>query len=166
MSVTSKKFVFAYAFLVVLPLLGLAGIVKSGRGLQAPASIDGLWSLQLDSSQLDSLPCGKVLAAIPDQAIVISQSGNSFALSFPGAPKITASGTLDGTALRASLNDMGASKDSACADGQPFTMLATLDRRADSRTLAGKFSPTNCPTCTSVAFHAQRQAAASPKGGH
>lgn len=166
MSGTNKKFVFAYAVLVVLPLLGLAGILKSGRGLQAPASIDGLWSLQLDSRQLDSLPCGKVLAAIPDQAILISQSGNSFVLSFPSAPKITASGTLDGITLRASLNDMGASKERGCGDGQPFTMLATVDRRADSRILAGTFSPTNCPTCTSVDFHAQRQAAASPKGGH
>ena len=166
MSGTNRKFVFAYAFLVVLPLLGLAGILKSGRHLQAPASIDGLWSLQLDSGQLDSLPCGKVLAAIPNQEILISQSGNSFVLSFPGAPKITASGALDGTTLRASLNDMGASKESGCADGQPFTMLATVDRRADSRILAGKFSPTKCPTCASVDFQAERQAAASPKGGH
>jgi len=163
---TNRKFVFAYAFLVVLPLLGLAGILKSGRGLQAPASIDGLWSLQLDSGQLASLPCGKVLAAIPDQAISISQSGNSFVLSFPSAPRITASGTLDGTTLQASVNDMRASKENGCADGQPFTMLATVDRRADSRILAGTFSPTNCPTCASVSFKAERQAAASPKGDH
>src|SRR5438105_389408 len=128
----NRNFVFAYAFLVILPLVGLAGILKGGRGLQAPASIDGLWTLQLDSGQLDSLPCGKVLAAIPDQAILISQSGNSFVLSFPGAPKITASGALDGTTLRVSLNDMGASKKSGCAEGQAFTMLATVDRRADS----------------------------------
>lgn len=166
MSGTNRKFVFAYAFLVILPLLGLAGILKSGRHLQAPASIDGLWSLQLDSGQLDSLPCGKVLAAIPDHAILISQSGNSFVLSFPNAPKITASGALDGTTLRASLNDMGASKESGCTDGQPFTMLATVDRRVDSRILAGTFSPTNCPTCASVDFKAERQAAASPQGGH
>ena len=166
MSGTNRKFIFAYAFLVVLPLLGLAGILKTGRGLQAPASIDGLWSLQLDSGQLDSLPCGKVLAAIPDHAISISQSGNSFILSFPSAPKITASGALEGTTLRASLNDVEASKESDCPAGQPFTMLATVDRRADSRILAGTFSPTNCPTCPSVGFKAERQAAASPKGGH
>lgn len=166
MSGTNKKFIFAYAFLVVLPLLGLAGILKSGRSMQAPASIDGLWSLQLDSGQLDSLPCGKVLAAVPDHAILISQSGDTFVLSFPGAPKITALGALDGTTLRASLNDVGASKESGCADGQPFTMLATVDRRADSTILAGTFSPTNCPTCASVGFRAERQAAASPKGGH
>jgi len=163
---TNRKFVFAYSFLVILPLLGLAGILKSGRHLQAPASIDGLWSLQLDSAQLASLPCGKILAGIPDQAISISQSGNSFVLSFPSAPKITASGALDGTTLRASLNDMGASKDNGCTDGQPLTMLARVDRHADSKILAGTFSPTNCPACASVSFKAERQAAASPQGGH
>ena len=166
MSGTNGKFVFAYAFLVVLPLLGLAGILKSGRHLQAPASIDGLWSLQLDTRQLDSLPCGKVLAAIPDSAILISQSGNSFVLSFPSAPKVTASGTLEGVTLRASLTDLGSSHESSCGDGHQYTLLATVDRRADSSLLAGTFSSANCPTCASVAFHAERQAAASPKGGH
>src|ERR1700675_4660309 len=92
----NRNFVFAYAFLVVLPLVGLAGILKSGRRLTAPVWIDGVWSLQVDSAQLNSLPCGKVLAAIPDKAIAISQSGRSFVLSFPSAPKLTASGTLDG----------------------------------------------------------------------
>ena len=163
---SNGKFVFAYAFLVVVPLVGLAGILKSGRGLEAPASIDGLWSLQLDTRQLDSLPCGKVLAAVLDTGILISQSGNSFVLSSPSAPKITASGTLEGTKLRASLTDSGPSHESNCTDGNQYSLLATVDRAADPSILAGTFSPTNCPTCASVAFHAKRQAAASPKGGH
>ena len=166
MSGTNGKFVFAYAFLVVLPLLGLAGILKSGRSLQAPASIDGLWSLKVDTPHLDSQRCGKVLAATPDTAILISQSGNSVVLSFQGGAKITASGILEGTTLRASLTDSGSSHEVNCEDGQQYIMLATIDRQAESRLLAGTLSLANCPTCAPVAFHAERQAAASPKGGH
>jgi hypothetical protein len=163
MSRTNRNFVLAYAFLVILPLAGLAGILKSGRRLTAPVSIDGAWIVQVDSAQLDSLPCGNVLAAIPDKAMVISQSGKSFVLSFPSGPKIAASGTLDGTTLRASITSESSSETS-CTN--QLSMLATVDRRADSGSLVGALSVPNCPTCASVGFHAQRQAAATPKEGH
>src|SRR5208283_757233 len=47
MSRTNRNFVFAYTFLVILPLAGLAGILKTGRNLTAPVSIDGVWILQV-----------------------------------------------------------------------------------------------------------------------
>ena len=166
MSAMNRNFVFAYAFLVILPLLGLAGILKSGRGLTAPASIDGVWSLKLDRAQLYSLPCGKVLDEVPDSEMLISQSGNSFLLSFPSEPKITASGTLDGTTLRASVPLSGPSHEGSCAEGHQFALHATIDRRAEPSLLAGTFSLTNCPTCTPVAFQAERRGTPSLKGGH
>jgi hypothetical protein len=164
MSRTNRNFVFAYAFLVILPLAGLAGILKSGRSLTAPVSIDGVWILQVDPAQLDSLPCGKLLAAIPDTTVVISQSGGSFVLSFPSGPKITASGTLDGTTLRASITSPESSSETSCTN--QLSMLATVERRADANFLVGALSAPSCPTCPSAGFHAERQAAATPKGGH
>src|ERR1700682_1969337 len=128
MSRTNRNFVFAYAFLVILPLVGLAGILKSGRNLTAPVSIDGVWTVYVDPAQLDSLPCGKVLASIPDKAILISQSGRSFVLSFPSGPKVVASGTLDGTTLRATLTPLESSETS-CTDARQLAMLATVVRR-------------------------------------
>jgi len=166
MSRTNRNFVFAYAFLVILPLAGLAGILKSGRSLTAPVSIDGQWILQVDPAQLNALPCGKVLAAIPDNAIAISQSGKSFVLSFPGGPKVTASGTLDGTTLRATLTSTESSSETSCMGAHQLSLLATVERRADASFLQGALSVPNCLTCTSVAFHAERQAAATPKEGH
>lgn len=165
MSSTNKNFVFAYAFLVILPLVGLAGILKSGRSLTAPVSIDGVWSLQVDSAQLDALPCGRILAAIPDKTIAISQSGRSFVLTFPGGPRVNASGTLDGTTLRASFTPPE-SPSGNCTGPRELSLLATVDRRADSSFLVGTVSVPNCPTCASIGFHAERQAAAMPKGGH
>jgi hypothetical protein len=162
----NRNFVLAYAFLVVLPLVGLAGILKSGRRLTAPVWIDGVWSLQVDSAQLNSLPCGKVLAAIPDKAIAISQSGRSFVLSFPSAPKLTASGTLDGATLRASLVPPAeASSENSCGGGSQLFLLATVDRDTDPRSLVGTLSVTNCPTCASLRFRAERQAPVTSKGG-
>jgi hypothetical protein len=166
MSRTNRNFVFAYAFLVILPLVGLAGILKSGRSLTAPVSIDGLWILQVDPAQLDALPCGKVLAAIPEKAIVISQSGKSFVLSFPGGPKATASGTLDGTTLRATLSSPESSSETSCLGARQLSVLATVARRADASFLQGTLSVPNCLTCTSAGFHAERQAAATLKEGH
>lgn len=166
MSRTNRNFVFAYAFLVILPLAGLAGILKSGRNLTAPVSIDGVWIVHVDPAQLDSLPCGKVLAAIPDKAILISQSGRSFVVRFPSGPKVVASGTLDGTTLRATLTPPESSSETSCTGARQLAMLATVVRGADASSLVGALSVPNCPTCTSVAFHAERQAAATPKGGH
>lgn len=166
MSRTNRNFVFVYVLLVILPLVGLAGILRSGRGLAAPVSIDGIWSFRVDSGQFDSLPCGRVIATIPDKAIAISQSGRSFALSFPSEPGVTGSGTLDGSALRAVIPPRESSSESGCGAERQLSLLATVDRKADSTSLVGTLSLSNCPTCASVAFRAERQAPAASKGGH
>ncbi len=163
MSHTNRNFVFAYTFLVVLPLLGLVGILKSGRHLAAPVSIDGVWNLRIDSAQLGSLTCGKNLTAISGQTMTISQSGASFALSFPSAPKLTGWGTIDGTTLRASLNPpLESSSETGCGEQ---SLLATVDRNANPRALAGTLTATDCSACPSIAFQAERQAPAASEGG-
>ena len=166
MSGSNRNFVLAYAFLVILPLVGLAGILKAGCSVTAPVSIDGLWTLQVAAAQIDSLPCGKVLAAVPNRTIAIVQSGRSFLLSFPSGPEVTASGTLDGTSLNASLKWPAESSDSNCAGGSPLVVLAKLDRKTDATLLTGVLLAFNCPSCAPVGFHAWRQAPATPKGGH
>lgn len=167
MSRTNRNFVFAYAFLVILPLAGLAGILKSGRSLTAPVSIDGEWILQVDPAQLDSLPCGKFLATIPDKAMVISQSGKSFVLSFPSGPKIIASGTLGGATLRATLTQAESSREVNCTGERQLSLFATVERKTDGTFLSGALSVPDCASanCPSVAFRAQRQATVTPRGG-
>lgn len=166
MSGTNRNFVLAYAFLVVLPLVGLAGILKSGRGLAAPPAIDGLWSLQPDSTQQNSSSCDGVLAAIPGRTISISQSGKSLVLSVPGNPKITASGTVDETAVRALLISAESSTENGCAGPHRFAMLASIDRQAGATFLTGTLAAADCPSCASVAFRAERQPSAPVNGGH
>jgi hypothetical protein len=171
MTHTNRNFVFAYAFLVILPIVGLAGILKSGHKLTAPPSIDGVWSFQLDSAALDSLPCGKMFAAIPDKAIALSQSGTTFALSSASGPKLAGSGTLDGTILRASLiSPQESSSEINCPAGSQLSLVANLNQNAGAKALVGSLSAASCPTCSTVAFRAERQLERQPlapaKGGH
>ncbi len=92
MSHTNRNFILAYTFLVALPVLGLVGIVKSGRSLTAPISVDGLWLLQADPVRLAALPCGKTLAETPDTALAISQSGRNFTFTLLNNLNSTGSG--------------------------------------------------------------------------
>jgi hypothetical protein len=161
MSGSNRNFVFAYAFLVILPLVGLAGILKSGRHLSAPPTIDGVWSLQSAAAQDGASSC--VLSALPDKTLTISQSGQEVILSVPGQPNVIGSGTLYGTTLRGSMAFSKGANQAECSG--PLSLLASVDRRADSRVLNGTLSVADCSTCAPLSFHAERQIAATPKEG-
>jgi hypothetical protein len=165
MSRTSRNFIIAYTLLVALPILGLVGILKSGRTLTAPVSVDGVWKLQTDPVRLAALPCGKTLAASPEAALAISQSGRNFTLSLNDGPKSAASGVLDGTSLKASLVPSAPwSEEAGCGIGREISLVATVDPRANPRSLEGTLSVSQCHSCSPVEFRAVRLAAAVKKG--
>ena len=159
MSHTNRNFIIAYALLVVLPIVGLVGVLKKGRTLTAPISVDGTWQLHADPVRLSSLPCGKTLAQNPETAIAISQSGRNFTLTFASGPKSAASGVLDGTTLKASLVPaISWSAEAGCGAGRKLDMVATVDPNMDPRSLSGMLSVDDCPSCGSVEFRAVRLA--------
>jgi len=172
MSRTNRNFVIAYVLLVGLPILGLVGILKSGRNLTAPISIDGVWQLQADPAQLASMSCGKALGDSSNTTLSISQSGKNFSLGFgsinpSNGLRSVASGVVDGTTLRASLPIPSATSaaDGGCGQGRELTLVATVNPKADPRSLAGTLSINGCPSCTPVEFNAVRQTP-SKKGAH
>jgi hypothetical protein len=165
MSNTNRNFIIAYILLVALPIVGLLGVLKSGRTLTAPISVDGVWQLQADPTRLASLPCGKTLGQNPETALAISQSGRNFTLSFANGPKSAASGVLDGTTLRASLVPVAPwSEETGCGAGHELFLVATVDPKADPRSLAGFLSVNDCHSCGSVKFRAVRLALPAKKG--
>jgi len=167
MSHNNRNFILSYILLVGLPIAGLVGVLKSGRKLTAPVSVDGLWHLQVDSDRLAALPCGKALAESPDTALAISQSGKNFTLTLPNGPKSTASGALDGTALQASIAPSADwSAQSGCGNGRELSLIATVDTKADPRTLTGRLSINNCPSCDAVEIRAVRQTPPARKAAH
>ncbi len=165
MSNANRNFIIAYILLVALPIVGLLGVLKNGRTLTAPISVDGMWQLQADPARLASLPCGKTLGQNPETALAISQSGRNFTLSLANGPKSTASGVLDGTTLKASLVPAAAwSEETGCGARRELTLVATVDVKTDPRSLTGMLSVSDCPSCGSVEFHAVRLAPAAKKG--
>jgi len=159
MSSTNKRFVVAYILLVGLPLAGLAGVLKSGRHLSAPISIDGTWKVEANASA-SSDACLKAASSLLASNLVISQSGKTLSLNFNSGAKTPFSGALEGRDINASL---GAA--SECANDQAVTLAASVDPKSDPKSLSGTLSVDNCPSCSPVAFHAVRQPKPAQSGG-
>lgn len=156
MSHTNRNFVLAYIFLVGLPLLGLVAVLKGGRTLTAPFSVDGSW--KVESSHPASSSCSDFISAT-DTPISISQSGPSLVIALNGGLR-TASGTLKGkviTAQFAGTATNGREKSSTgCGDGS-LVLNAALDPLTEPRTIQGTFSAPDCVLCVPIEFHAIRQ---------
>jgi hypothetical protein len=155
---TNRNFIIAYILLVGLPIVGLLGVLRSGRKLSAPISVDGLWHLQIDPARLASLPCGNALASSPDTALAISQSGTNFTLTLANGPKATAEGQLNGTALKASIAPAPEwSAQAGCGNDRGLALVATVDPKSEPKSLVGTLSVNNCPSCEAVEIRAVKQ---------
>jgi len=137
---------------VALPVLGLVGILKSGRSLTAPFSVDGAW--KIEPGHPASSPCNSFLASVSAAPISISQSGQTLVVALSGGTKTT-TGTIDGKLIKAQF--AGANRSGAdCGEGS-LTLTAILDPLAEPRTLSGTLSVDGCGSCTPMEFHAVRQ---------
>jgi hypothetical protein len=164
MSHRSRNFVVAYILLVGLPLLGLAGVLRSGRSLTAPISVDGVWKIEADTRRLAAPSCDKSQSF---SSVVISQSGKSLVLTFNNASKTVSSGVLEGKSLKASVvPEWDSSSKSGCGDDEPFTLTATVDPNTEPRSMTGLLSVNACTSCVPVEFHAVRQPRAAGGGAH
>jgi hypothetical protein len=161
MSHTNRNFVVAYVLLVGLPLLGLVGILRKGRALSAPFSVNGTWKIEAeaDSTQLAGLPCAKSVSHLSNSLLLISQSGKSLSLTLN--PESTATGVIEGTTITASLtprdNASARSSNADCGNDDTLTLTATLDPKSNPRSLRGTLSVDACASCAPVEFRALRQ---------
>ena len=150
---SNRNFVLAYIFLVALPVVGLVGILKSGRSLSAPFSVDGVW--KIESGNLPASPCGSFFSSVSNSPLSISQSGKSLVVTLSGGTKAT-TGTLEGKTINAQFS--GAADTARCGDGA-LNLSATLDPAAEPRTLSGTISVEGCgsSSCAPMEFRAVRQ---------
>jgi hypothetical protein len=163
MSHENRNFILAYIFLVGLPVLILVGVLKSGRTLSAPFSVDGTWKFQTQASQASVSPCSNFFAQVSNQPLTISQSGNVLVITLNNGAKTT-TGALDGKSLKAQFTGAPDSNSANCSD-RALTLTATLDPQTDPRTLRGTLSAENCSSC-SLEFNAARQPRAAAGGAH
>jgi hypothetical protein len=164
-SPTNRRFLIAYVLLVGLPLLGLAGVLRTGHRLMAPLSVDGTWKLDIDNGSPSSQPCLKAVASLQDSAMLISQSGKGFVMTFDSG-KFSGSGTIEGTTLGAALPVAQTAGESRCGDEGMIILAATIDPHAEPRSMSGTFSVNGCSSCTAVKYHATRQSHTVKKEAH
>lgn len=165
MTHTNRNFAVAYVLLVALPLLGLAGVLRSGRNLSAPTSVGGLWKIRADAARLALLPCGKSIGT-SDAGFTVSQSGRNFTLNLANVMTSSASGTIEGTTIRASIVPSGVWAREAGCGGRVLSLTATANSPVNPQSLDGVLSVNDCPACTPVHIQAVREDQAKAKGGH
>jgi len=166
-SPTNKSFVIAYILLVALPLLGLVGVLRSGRRLVAPISVDGVWKFGVDGAHLPAGRCGKSLASLQNSVVTISQSGKRLVLSLNDGPPAAGAGVIEGTTLNATIPlPETSTSEPECGNNIVLALTATIVRRPESRSMQGTLSVSECPSCASVKFQAERQTRSSGGGVH
>ena len=125
-----------------MPIFGLAGILKQGRKLSAPVSVDGSWKLQ----PAKPASCG---LSSEEGFLSISQSGKRVTVALTAA-KLTGDGIVEGNSLRAAIPNT----DPECG---PINVSADIQGRGDTKSLVGTLSVERCPSCA-LDFRATRQA--------
>jgi len=157
MSSTNRRFLVAYVLLVCGPLAALIGVLKVGRSLTAPLSIDGVWKVDVIPGTPPADPCDQAVSVLLDSPIVVSQSGKLLEITFKGASHGAVPAELEGRDLRASLRPSG------CTSTQLVKLVASVDPQSEPRALTGSLAVTNCASCAPLQFRAVRQPK-SPSG--
>ena len=148
---SNRNFAIAYVFLVALPITGLVGVLRSGRNLKAPTSVDGAWKVRTGAATGDPSSCPSLLALYADAPVTISQSGTNFGIS---SGQTGGTGVIEGVRLHASLRPSGGAPLANCAGGGSVSLAATLDADTNPRVMSGILSVAGCPSCESVEFQA------------
>jgi len=167
-SAESRRFLIAYVLLVGLPLVGLAGVLRTGQRVSAPISVDGVWKLDLEGNPLASGPCGKPLASLQASSMTISQSGKSLVITLDTAAKSPASGSLEGSAFSGyvPLNIDAAANDPACARNSVLALTANVDPKTEPRSMTGTIAVTGCSSCTPIRYRAIRENRSKRRDSH
>ena len=119
-------------------MLALFGLLELGRGIAAPLSVGGDWTLEFGSDA----GCPAV-AGLHQPAFNISQSGTQALITWNDGRSTAGPAFINGSALTAKSLD------------------ATITGKGAGRILEGKLS---LEGCAPVAFRAVRQAPAKKKG--
>jgi|HubBroStandDraft_1064217.scaffolds.fasta_scaffold01803_8 hypothetical protein len=119
--------------MVGVPVLGLLGILEAGRGIPAPLSIGGDWTLEFDPAA----QCANGPASLRQPALNISQSGTEALVTVNDGHATTLEATIHGATLNAK------------------SLTAIIAGKPGERTLEGSM---NFAGCAPVAFRAVRQA--------
>jgi hypothetical protein len=154
-----KKLIVAYLLLVGAPLLGLLGILRSGRHLSAPVSVGGTWNLEEDLTPLAGSGCKEAFANISQPFFAISQSGSRLTLTLNNPEQTTLPGTILQNTLTVGTDPAKSADEGShrCRHPQDIHLQAEINLQGQQRELTGTLSVAGCPDCPALPFRAVRQ---------
>lgn len=154
------KMFLAYLGLVGIPVLVVAGVLRAGEGLTAPASVKGEWLLQFDSRTLEPGGCVPSFARQSKPSLMITQSGTHLLLRLGDEQKTVAAGVLEGAVLssREVLVGLDVHRGNPACTVSParLALHAMLDRDSVPHRLRGEITNLDCQSCAAIPFQATR----------
>lgn len=158
--------VVLYIFLVGLPIAGTSLVLKSGRHLQAPQAIRGIWTLQI-AGDSKATGCPALAGLGPSPTFVVGQSGDRLAISLgeSSAPAMLGRLSFGGSdpsriaAITAQEADHG-------PDGAALvTLNANIDLTSVPLAMEGAFIAPACDAGRPIAFRATLRPPINSKDG-
>jgi hypothetical protein len=152
--------VLSYIVLVGSPLLGLLGILRTGRHLTAPTAVRGVWDLEADFAPLASTACGALLATMRQPSLTISQSGTRLLFSIHDPAETGIPGAIQDSALTMGWEgrEPGRGSGEICEDPPALYLKATVLHRGGKREMTGILGIDGCEKCLPIHFRAFSQA--------
>lgn len=151
------KAVLLYVALVGLPVLGVVGILRLGRGLTAPPDIGGTWRAGLSPAAQLVPPC--VELSSESSAFDVAQSGRHVGLTLNDAARTRLAASLEGERLwgRAERLPLLGTARNACPEA-PLELAADVSFEGGAPHLVGHLWAGGCAACAPVSFRAERVA--------
>jgi hypothetical protein len=151
--------VLLYFLLVGLPVAGVFGLLRIGRGLQPPASVGGKWQVEASAITPRSNECGRTPLTV--ESLSISQSGRWLLVALNDQRSFMLSGEIDREAVTAELDtwEQGVSRQIEL----PTILRAVIDRGngqgSGAHRMVGVFAIEGCPSRSEISFTAVRNVA-------
>ena len=145
-----RRFLFAYALLVLLPLATIIPVLKLGNFLSAPAAVGGQWMISSTASNLERYNCNESIRSSDPSQLAILQSGKSVAVTLKAGGIYKGSAVIDDKRLSGYLALETIEPDPATHSNNIGYQFKALLSRAEVETLDGTLKSINVPACTIV----------------
>lgn len=149
------KSVLLYLALVGLPMLGVLGVLRLGRHLEAPPDVGGVWRAEIAPAVQLVPPCVELTPEAT--AFDVVQSGRHAGVTLNDPARTRLEADLQGIRLwarAAQLPVLGTAR-AACPDA-PLELAAILVAEGRDAELVGQLWAGGCAACAPVSFRAER----------
>ena len=139
-----------------LPLAGLLGVLRIGRGIEAPLAVHGAWAVQPMAAT--GRVCTRYLLFGADSSLTIAQSGRELTATLGPSGEVALRGALDGDelALEGVIQPGAIPRYVACTVGDTVRLEAQVSSAAPLRELEADLWFSACVDCGPTGFTVAR----------